>query len=264
MPGILAVQMYTVRNFTKTAADFASTLEKIAAIGYPAVQLSAVGCMSGDEPEVDAAEARRMLDDHGLSCRATHRSWDNLVNDTEAEIEFHQTLGCDFTAIGGIPADYREDGAAGYARFVRDAAPVIAKLKKAGIRFGYHNHAHEFVNTGDGQKTWYDIFIEEGGDDFMLEIDTYWAIHAGINPSRLFDRLPGRAPVIHHKDKTVQPGNEILFAPIGEGNMDWDDILAACRRAGVEVHAVEQDNCYDRDPFDCLKSSYDFLSGYEL
>ena len=38
----IAAQMFTVRAFTKTAADFAASLKKIADIGYPAVQLSAV------------------------------------------------------------------------------------------------------------------------------------------------------------------------------------------------------------------------------
>ena len=46
----LAVQLYTVRDFTKTAADFAASLEKIATMGYRAVQISAVGAMAGDAP----------------------------------------------------------------------------------------------------------------------------------------------------------------------------------------------------------------------
>ena len=48
MPSQLAVQLYTVRDFTKTASDFADSLKKIADIGYKAVQLSAVGAMNGD------------------------------------------------------------------------------------------------------------------------------------------------------------------------------------------------------------------------
>src|SRR5262245_39159665 len=188
----LAVQMYTVRDYTKTAADLAESLRKIAAIGYRAVQLSAVGAMEGETPEVSAAEARRLLDDNGLQCIATHRNWDNLAQRTEAEIAFHKTLGCDFTAIGGLPGSYGAQGATGYSQFVEDAAPVIARLKAAGIRFGYHNHAHEFERIGPDRRTLYDIFIEDGGPDFLLEIDVYWAVHAGVNPERLFARCPGR------------------------------------------------------------------------
>ena len=254
----LAVQMYTVREHTKTAHDFAQSLEKVRDIGYPAVQLSAIGAMAGDSPEVSPAQARTLLDDNGLKCIATHRSWEDLVYNTDREIEFHQTLGCDYTAIGGIPFSYGEYNAAGYREWVKVAAPVIARLKDAGIRFGYHNHAFEFQRSTEG-KSLYEIFIEEGGPDLFLEMDVYWVDHAGLNPIRVIERTHGRLPVIHIKDKEMA-GNEPVMAPIGEGNLDWSELLPALEAAGVEWYAVEQDECR-RDPFDCLKSSYDFLSG---
>lgn len=263
MAGTSAVQMYTLRELCKTTKDFADSLKRVSDIGYTAVQLSGIGCMGGESPEVDAKEGRRMLDDNGLRCAATHRSWDALAGQTEAEIEFHQTLGCDYAAIGGLPPAYREDGEAGFRRFVQESAPKIAKLKAAGITFGYHNHAHEFVRILPGTSTWYDVFVDEGGPDFTLEIDTYWAAHAGVEPVRLIKRCAGRLPVVHLKDKTVV-GNDTNFAPIGEGNLAWDDILPAFDAAGTQVYAVEQDNCYDRDPFDCLRSSYDFLASKGL
>lgn len=254
----LAVQLYTIRDFIKTERELADSLAKISAIGYPAVQLSAVGAMNGDQPEVSPAAAKQMLDDNGLKCIATHRSWDNLAQRTDEEIEFHHTLGCDFAAIGGIPASYGEKGAAGYAEFARDAAPVIARLKAAGIRFGFHNHSHEFERAGTGRGSLYDILLEQGGPDMLMEIDIYWVQHAGLDPVRLVERCHGRMPVIHLKDKEVAERNPVM-APIGEGNLDWSHILPACAAAGVEWYAVEQDTCR-RDPFDCLKSSFEFLS----
>lgn len=257
MSSKLAVQMYTIRDFTQTEKDLADSLAKIQAIGYPAVQLSAVGAMNGDSPAVSATQARALLDDHGLCCIATHRSWDELAHRTEREIEFHQTLGCDFTAIGGI-GKYGDAGEVGYRQFLRDALPVIARLKDAGIRFGYHNHAFEFARIGPGRRTLYDILLDEGGNDLLLEMDLYWIAHAGLNPERLVERGRGRIPVIHVKDKEVAEGQPVM-APVGEGNLDWDHLLPACETAGVEWYAVEQDVCR-RDPFGCLKSSFDYLS----
>ena len=253
----LAVQMYTVREHTTTAIDFARSLETISAIGYPAVQLSAVGAMNGEAPEVSPAQARQLLDDNGLKCIATHRNWEDLVYKTESEIEFHSILGCDYVAIGGIPFAYGEYGAAGYRKWIETAAPVITALKDAGIRFGYHNHAFEFQKTFEG-KSLYDILIDEGGVELMLEMDVYWVNHAGLNPVRIIERTHGRLPVIHIKDKEMA-GNEPVMAPIGEGNLDWPELIPALEAAGVEWYAVEQDVCR-RDPFDCLKSSYEFLS----
>ncbi len=260
----LAVQMYTVRDFTKTCAELEESLKKIKAIGYPAVQLSAVGAMDGDTPAVDAATARKMLDDNGLLCIATHRSWDGLAHSTDAEIEFHRILGCGFTAIGGIPGDYGKDGADGYHRFVRDAAPVIAKLKAGGVRFAHHNHAHEFQRVEPfSPTTLWDILIDEGGPDYLLENDLYWAWHGGADPADLMDRCKGRAPIIHLKDKAVDPKDGPIIAAIGEGNLPWDRIISACESAGVEWYAVEQDTCR-RDPFDCLRSSFEYLTAKGL
>ena len=47
---------------------------------------------------------------------------------------------------------------------------------------------------------------------------------------------------------------------VGFGNIDWDDVIAACEDANVEYALVEQDICR-RDPFESLKMSYDYLSG---
>ncbi|MCC5808598.1 MAG: sugar phosphate isomerase/epimerase [Opitutales bacterium] len=254
----IAAQMFTVREHTKSAKDLAATLRKLSDIGYTAVQMSAVGAMNGDSPEVDAATARKMLDDNGLTCIATHRPWPALKDDTAREIEFHQTLGCDFTAIGRVPSGESETHEH-YRNFIAEAKPVIAKLKEAGIRFGHHNHSHEFFRPKAGGPTLEDVLIDEGGDDLYLELDLYWIEHAGLNCTRILERCHGRVPVIHIKDKEVIEGkNETRMAPIGEGNLDWDGIIPACEAAGVRWYAVEQDQCY-RDPFDCLKSSYTFL-----
>lgn len=250
----LAVQFYTLREYTQTAEGFESALAVCHEIGYPAVQLSAVGCMNGENPAVDAKTAREILDANGLVCCATHRPWDSLRDRTEQEIEFHQTLGCDYVAIGGIwPKTYEE-----FAAFAETSRPVIEKLKAAGIRFGYHNHSHEFARRLGG-GTWYDAFVEAQGD-LMLEIDTYWVAHGGLDPAKLLRRCAGRIPVIHVKDMEVVPGEGPTYAPIGEGNLDWTEILQAGEEGGVEWYVVEQDTCR-RDPFDCLRSSFEFLSG---
>src|SRR5579872_3914343 len=98
MTSKLAAQMYTVRDFTKTAKELSAALRKISQIGYKAVQMSAIGAMNGDKPEVSAKEARKMLEDNSLQCIATHRLWESYTEKTSFEIDFHHQLGCDFTA----------------------------------------------------------------------------------------------------------------------------------------------------------------------
>lgn len=256
---MLAAQFYTLREFTGTREGFRDALRRVAEMGYPGVQLSAIGCMnSGD---VSAEEARGMLDEFGLTCVATHRPWEALRDDTDAEIAFHQTLGCPYTAIGGLWSGY-ELSTEGYRRWVREAIPVAERLLAAGIRFGYHNHAHEFIRDPLTGGRLYDVIIEEGGP-IELEVDTYWVQHAGLDPVPLLERLTGRITAVHLKDKEVVPGDGPVMAPVGEGNLDWPRILSALGDGGTQYYIVEQDDTR-RDPFDCLRSSLEYLKTFDL
>ena len=247
----LATQMYTLRDHTKTVKELDEALERVATIGYAGVQLSAIGAW--DAGLIDAAGLRRMLDRHGLVCCATHRPLTRLLNDSEEEIAIHRTLRCDYVAVGSIAKEYGMEPSS-YRRFLDAIGPTIRRLAEAGIRFGYHNHAMEFRQRG---REHYDLLFGEPG--LQLEIDVYWVAVAGLNPSALLERAAGRIAAVHLKDLEVTGWEPPTYAPVGEGNLDWDAILAACKSGGTEWGIVEQDVCR-RDPFDCLASSFAFLT----
>ena len=247
----IAAQFYTLREYTQTPEGLREALERVAAVGYKAVQLSAVGAF---DHGLTAEQARSWLDEYGLHCVATHRPWKRLVSELTAEIDFHHTLGCSYAAIGGTVWDYGYE-LADYRRFLADAKPVIAGMKAAGIRFGVHNHAAEFMKF-DGIHP-FDVWLDEGGPDLMLEIDTYWVVEAGVDVVGLLRRCAGRIPAIHVKDREVAREGPRM-APIGEGNLDWNSIVSVGDAGGVETYIVEQDVCA-RDPYDCLRSSLEFL-----
>ena len=56
--------------------------------------------------------------------------------------------------------------------------------------------------------------------------------------------------MVKHREQT--------YAEVGQGNLDWDEIIAAAKDSSTEFALVEQDKC-DGNPFDSLKISYDFL-----
>ena len=58
---VIAAQMYTAREFTKTTKDAAASLKKVREIGYEAVQISAFGA------DIDFDDIKKMLDDIGGS-----------------------------------------------------------------------------------------------------------------------------------------------------------------------------------------------------
>lgn len=237
---VIAAQLYTLRDFIKTTADIRTTLKKVSELGYEAVQVSGMGPI---EPE----ELKEVVDGEGLQIVATHIGYDRIAAEPQAVIDEHQMWGCKHVAIGGMPADFRNPG--GFAKFGREASDTVRPLIEAGLTFSYHNHSFE-LEKFDG-RTGLDILAAESDPVFFsFEIDTYWIQHGGGNPASWLRKLKDRMCLVHLKDLAMR-GSEQLFAEVGEGNLEWQDILAACREANIEWYIIEQDTC-QRDPFESL------------
>ena len=236
----LAAQLYTVRDFTNTPADIATTMKKVKQLGYDAVQCSALGT-------IDAHELKRIVDGEGLTICATHTDYDRMRDEPQAVIDEHNLWGCKHAAIGGLPQEYRS--AEGYARFAKEASEVAKRLAEGGLTFSYHNHSFELERFNG--RTGLEILYQDSDPKyFNSELDTYWIQHGGGDPAAWIRKLKGRADIIHLKDMAMD-GRTQLFAEVGEGNLNWPAILDACKEAGVEWYIIEQDTC-QRDPFESL------------
>ncbi|HJP30746.1 MAG TPA: sugar phosphate isomerase/epimerase [Candidatus Latescibacteria bacterium] len=249
---VIGAQLYTLRDFLKTPEDIRSTFGRVRDMGYEAVQCSALG-------PIDAAELKQVADDTGLQIVATHISFDRIRDEPQLVIDEHKLWGCRHVAIGGMPQQYRD--AEGFLRFARDASDAARPLIEADLTFSYHNHSFELERVGE--RTGLQILMEESDPaTFSFEVDTYWIQHGGANPVTWLQRLHDRMHVVHLKDLAMK-GSEQLFAEVGEGNLEWEPILAACADAGIEWYLIEQDRC-QRDPFDSLKMSLDNLRTMDL
>lgn len=246
----IAAQLYTIRDHIKTRADFESSMRKIRAIGYRAVQISALG----DIPDVTV---KRIIDDNGLTICNTHAAYDDLLNQPERVVAQHQLWDCRHVAIGSMPPEFRgsEDG---FRRFAESANRIGETLAADGLSFSYHNHSFEFVKFG--ARTGLDLLLEETDPRYVkMELDTYWIQHGGGDPVAWIKRVAGRMPVVHLKDMVMLPSGDgraqQAMAEVGAGNLNFPAILAACQRTDVEWYAVEQDFCAG-DPFDSLAISF--------
>jgi len=247
----IAAQLYTARATTQTEKDFAETIKKVADIGYPGVQLSA---HSQDIPAQFIAETCAAK---GLEIVTSHAPPPRILNDTDKLIEEHKLYKCPQIGMGMMPEEYRNDYN-GLKKFISDYLPAAKKIKEAGLRFAYHNHAFEFGKY-DG-KVILDLMMEGFKEaDMQIILDTYWVQNAGCDPVIWIKKLSGKIPRMHFKDMSVV-GQQVRFAEIGNGNLNWPAIIEACKAAKVEWVVVEQDDCYGKDPFESLKESYNFIA----
>ncbi len=244
---VLAAQLFTVRDFTKTLEDFTDTMAKISAIGYTAAQVSAIGPIS---PE----EVKKVCDDNGITIVNTHIAWPRLKDDISAVIEEHNLWDCRHVAVGSMPFHFIEAGEEGLRQFIVEANEVGRTLHEAGLTFSYHNHSFEFMRYGD--KCGLEILFDETDPRYVqAELDTYWIQFGGGDVCDWILRVKDRMPVVHLKDMATISWREQVMKEVGEGNLNWPGILDACRQANVEWYAVEQDIC-PGDPFESLATSY--------
>lgn len=243
-------QLYTVRDRCQTPEDFKKAMKQVADIGYKGVQVSGVGPM-------DPQFIRDCCDDNGLEIVCTHISFDEMLKDLDAVIQKHKTYGCAYPGIGSMPREYLEDGVPGIRRFIAKVNDVARRLEAEGMSFLYHNHAFEFQRV----ENWLviQLLMEECIEAVQFELDTYWVQAGGANPVKY---LYGRsADVIHFKDMIGSPKNTSLITTVGSGNLDWEEIIKACRATRVRWAMVEQDNAVEGDSIACLANAFDFLIG---
>jgi len=239
---MIAVELYTLRDHLRDADAIAASLQRVREIGYEGVELAGLG-------PIEPTRLARLLSDAGLVVGSAHVPWERLRNEVDAVLEDCRTWSCDHVAVPILPPEYRN--AAGYRRFGAEAVEVADTLRSAGVRLSYHNHSFEFERFGS--KSGLELLFEASGPALGAQLDTYWIQHGGGSPAGWIRRLRGRVPTVHLKDMVIMEG-EPTMAEIGEGNLDWGDVLLACKEAGTERLIVEQDVCRG-DPFDSLAIS---------
>ena len=237
----IGAQFFTLRDYCKNLHDFAESLKKVADIGYKTVQISGV-CPY--EPEWLAEQLKK----NGLRCVLTHT---NVAENPLQTAKNHDVFDCTYAGLGYYGFDGTREN---YDAFISQFTPVAQVLKDNGKYFMYHNHAHEFQKL-EG-KTIFARLAEDMPADLMgFTVDTFWVQYGGSDPAQWIEDLKGRVPCIHLKD--IDHAHKMT--PVGDGNLNWNRIFKAAEASGTKYMLVEQDDCYDADPFACLRRSYDFL-----
>lgn len=224
----LGVQLYTVRD--QLATDFEGTLRKVAEIGFSEFEFAGYYDRS-------PAQVRALLDELDVRAPSAHLGLNLFRADIDKLIGDANVIGHRYLVVpsaNGRTAD-------GWKQLAADFNLYAEKVARAGMRFGYHNHAAEFADLGGG-TTAYDILLQETDPGLVdFELDLYWAVRGGQDPVAMFARSPGRFKLFHVKDMADRSGSQAM-APVGEGEIDFAAIFAAAEQAGVQHYFVEHDN----------------------
>ena len=203
----IGLQLYTLRDIMKVSVP--ATLKLVSSIGYK------------------APSAHIQLTDFDTQLT-------KILDDA-------QTVGHKYLVVPWLSEAQRGTGISPYQKLAEKLNTLGEACQKEGITLAYHNHDFEFENR-EG-KIPLDVLIENTDpNNLAIELDLYWAVKANKDPIAYFKNYPGRFKLWHVKDM-AKDGS---FADVGTGVIDFENIFAHGKLAGIEHKFVERDQTNDR------------------
>ena len=255
----MAVQLYSAKdligNPEKYKKNHEFLLKSIAEMGYTGVETANYknGLIYGVTPE----EFKADLDAAGLKAISAHINkhlsetekqtgdfseslawWDQAIKD-------HKIIGVKYLVCPSL----RVKTLAELKQYCEYYNEVGRRCNAAGIKFGYHNHSHEFVTIED--QLMFDYMIENTDPECVFfQMDVYWAVMGKASPVEYFKKYPGRWTMLHIKDKKA----------IGQSGMvGFDAIFSNCEEAGMKDYVIEVEGCKGDTILGVLQESAEYL-----
>ena len=250
----LGFQLYSARDLF-TDPDFADlTLKKLASYGYS--EIHGAGEYLPVEKLAEIAKA------NGFTFVGNHYSSKAILNDPKGTMEYHRALGTTNVGFGSMPKEARVD-LDSLKTFIAKTNEVAKIYASEGFKVTYHNHRFEFCRI-DGNKTLMDLMVEGfDPENISFVLDTCWVSAAGGDTVDWINKLAGRIDILHLKDMTLNPKDELYkLTEVGYGNLSFDPIIKAAEETGVKYYVVEQDGNWTGGPVNALRLSAEFLAKY--
>ncbi len=244
-PGL---QVYSVRK--QLLEDFEGTMKYISEVGYTYLEGYGLGTDGLFLGKYTAKEYNKVITDLGMELKSTHCSYAK-AEDAGAMIDAAASTGAEYLIVPSTPGNLRktlDDWKA-----VAENYNKLGELcKKAGMRFGYHNHTFEFKAI-DGILPMEFLIASTEKDLVFFEADLFWVTRAGYDPLRLLKQFPGRIFLFHVKDANA----DLEPATVGKGIIDFKSIFEIARADSLHYYFVEDERL--DNPFKNIKDDYNYV-----
>ena len=251
----LGLQLYSVRELLPK--DFDGTLAKVAALGFKNVE--AAGYYNKT-----AAEWRGAMDKAGLHCASTHHPLPLLKQHEDEYIEYAHTAGFSYIICSSpMKKDPTVKGPMTLDdwHWVADEFNRIgAKVKAAGLTFGYHNHVEVFA-TVDGAMVYNELIGHTDPKLVVFEMHCGWVEAAGQDPLTWLSKTPERFQLLHVKDMVKDANGRSHSTVMGKGYIDYHPILRAAK--GLKMYFVEQEE-FQGDILDELRQDAEYMRSFRI
>lgn len=230
--GPMSVQLWSTRG----EDPLPEQLHVLAKLGFTDVQ------PFHDQYE-DVPYLKNCIAEAGMTCVSGHFRFGMFEGDALPVISAAQALDMQLVVAPWLDEDMRPTDKEGWKALHKRLARFRERVEDAGLRFAWHNHEFEFMRFADGSYG-IEYLLDE---DIDFAIDLAWVHLAGEDPLRWLDRYAGRIPAVHIKD-VAHPGtasDQMGFADVGQGVMDWNALWQALGDVGVPLRVAEHDQPAD-------------------
>lgn len=242
-------QLFSLRDQGQDASQIREMFDRCKKMGYQVAQVSGLAA-------IDPYELRDISQEFDLPICITHTAPKRLEEELDAVIAEHRIYGCPVIGLGSMPKVYRDGTYETFQTFFKPYLEISERIRDAGLRFAYHNHAFEFDTLDNGRRI-FDHLVEDC--DWDIIADVCWIHYAGQSIPETLSLLKGRLTNGHLKDIRL-PLEEKDFCPLGEGVVDIETSIAAFEKLGCVNAFVEQDNATKKpDPFGEMERSAEYL-----
>lgn len=253
----VGLQLWSLRD--DLPKDLKGTIEKISKAGF--TQVETFGYSSKDQFwGLNPLEFKNLLADNGLTAPSGHYGmgtylFDGNTDELSDAIDAAKILGSAYVTVPFLDESIRKN-ADDYKRLAEKINVAGKMCKDAGLKIAYHNHDFEFQKQGE--TTGYQILLSETDKALVdFELDLYWAVRSGNDPSKLFKENPGRFTMWHVKDMDKQ--DQTLNAEVGTGSINFKSIFAEAKLSGMKYFFVEHETNYKPNPLASVTASCAYI-----
>ena len=252
----VSIQLYSVRDVINKGTDLNVVLKDLAEMGYTSIEAANYdnGKFYGKTPE----EFKSAVEKAGMTVLSSHCSR-GLSCEEVASGDFSESLkwwdhSIDANKAAGMKKNLNTR--IGFTKTMKEMKmycdyfnEIGKRCQQNGMKFGYHNHAHEFQKVED-KAVMLDYMIENTNPEYVFfQMDVYWIVRGQHSPVDYFNKYPGRFTMLHIKD----------HRELGQSGMvGFDAIFNNAKTAGVKniVGEIEDYSC---PVMESVKKSIDYL-----
>src|SRR5439155_10667808 len=200
---------------------------------------------------------KKYMDDLGMTIISSHC---NTSKDFEKKADEAAAIGMKYLLNPFVPVQKTVDD---YKKVAEEFNKNGEICKKTGIRFGYHNHDHDF-SVVDGKPAM-EIYLRNTDPALVdFEMDIYWVVTAKQDPEAWLKKYKNRFRLCHIKDRIKNATEKDASCILGEGSINFPKIIKTAKANGMQYYIVEQERYDHSTEMDSAKADAQYLKKFKF